>query len=196
MCPLPRRYHHLPKGNQKKLSFSTPREISRAYLRIVDPVTGGAASSILIVHDCEKWIRSLEKIRAAGGKMVEDFGRNGHIRGNQGRRGGYRIKKPQRAENWIHSDAIGLTQHMWRESVAKVDTKLDSLSTPIMLTASTVQTQAADSMATDANMTPLDSENADEMTGKMTGNITSYTSGTKSGVSSQSPLTMLELSAI
>jgi hypothetical protein len=45
------RYHvaiasHLPKGDQKKLSFSTPREISRAYLRIVDHATGGDAYSI------------------------------------------------------------------------------------------------------------------------------------------------------
>jgi hypothetical protein len=47
-------------------------------------------------------------------------------------------------------------------------------------------------MAADANMTPMDSENADEMTGKTTGNITSYTSG----VSNQSPLTMLEFSDI
>jgi hypothetical protein len=87
------RYHvaitsDLPKGDQKKFSFWTPKEISWAYLRIVDPVTGGAASSNRIVQDCEKWIRSLEKIRAAGGKMVEGFGRNGHRRGNQGRRGG------------------------------------------------------------------------------------------------------------
>jgi hypothetical protein len=47
-------------------------------------------------------------------------------------------------------------------------------------------------MAADANMTPMDSENEDEVTGKMTGNITSYTSG----VSNQYPLTMLELSDI
>jgi hypothetical protein len=133
--------------------------------------------------------------------MVEGFGRNGHRLGNQGRRGGYRIKKPQRAANWIHSDAIGLTQHMGRDSVAKLDAKLDSLSTPSTLapstlTTSTVHTQAADNMAADATMTPLDSENADEMTGKTTGNITSYTSGTTSGVSNQSPLTMLEFSDI
>jgi hypothetical protein len=143
----------------------------------------------------------LEKIRSARGKMVEGFGRNGHMLVNQGRRGGYRIKKTQRAANWIHSDAIGLTQHMWRDSVAKLDAKLDSLSTPSTLapstlTTSTVHTQAADNMAADATMTPLDSENADEMTGKTTGNITSYTSGTTSGVSNQSPLTMLEFSDI
>jgi hypothetical protein len=84
------RYHiaitsHLPKGDQKKISFSTPRETSLAHPRIIDPVTGGAASSIRIVQDCEKWIQSLEKIRAAGDKMAESFGRNGHRRGNQGR---------------------------------------------------------------------------------------------------------------
>jgi hypothetical protein len=90
---------------------------------------------------------------------------------------------------------------MWRESVAKVDAKLDSLSTPSTLTPSTitpctVQTQAADNMAADANMTPLGSENADEMMGKTTGNITSYTSGKTSDFSNQSPLTMLEFSDI
>jgi hypothetical protein len=116
---------------------------------------------------------------------------------HQCRRGGYRIEKPQKAANWIHRDAIGLIQHMWLESVAKVDAKLESLSTPntlapSTLTPGTVQTQSADNMAADANMTPMDSENADEMTGKMTGNITSYTSG----VSNQSPLTMLEFSEI
>jgi hypothetical protein len=105
-------------------------------------------------------------------------------------------KKPQRAANWIHSDAIGLTQHIWRASVAKVDAKLDSLSTPSIITARTVQTQAAENMASDANITLLDSKNVDDMTGNMTGNITSNTSCTTSGISNQSPLTMLEFSDI
>jgi hypothetical protein len=148
------RYHgattsQLPQVDQKKFSFCTPKEISGAYLHIVDPVTGGATSSNRIVQDCEKWLHSLEKKRAAGGNMVEGFGRNGHMRGHQGRRGGYRIKKQQKSANWIHRDAIGLTQHMWRESVAKVDAKLESLSTPNTLAQSTlppgtVQMQAAD----------------------------------------------------
>jgi hypothetical protein len=56
---------------------------------------------------------------------------------------------------------------MWRESVAKVDAKLESLSAPNMLalstlTPGTVHMQAADNMAVDANMTPMDSKNADE----------------------------------
>jgi hypothetical protein len=85
---------------------------------------------------------------------------------------------------------------MWCESAAKIDAKLDSLSTPSTLKVSTVQTQAADNMATYANMTPLYSENVDDMTGKMKGNITSNTSGTTSGVLNQSPITMLEFSNI
>jgi hypothetical protein len=41
------RYHvaitaHLPKDYPRKFSFATPKEISRAYLRLVDPNTGGA----------------------------------------------------------------------------------------------------------------------------------------------------------
>jgi hypothetical protein len=75
------RYHvaitsHLPNDDPNKYSFSTPKEIPRAYLCLVDPATGGAPSSTRIVHDCEKWIRSLGKIREAGGKIVQGFGRN------------------------------------------------------------------------------------------------------------------------
>jgi hypothetical protein len=77
------RYHvaitsHLPNDDPRKYSFSTPKEISHAYLRLVDPATGGASSSTRIVQDCEKWIIFLGKIREAGGKMVQGFGRNGH----------------------------------------------------------------------------------------------------------------------
>jgi hypothetical protein len=56
---------HLPNGDPRKYSFSTPKDISRAYLHLVDPATGGAPSSTRIVQDCEKWIRSLGKIREA-----------------------------------------------------------------------------------------------------------------------------------
>jgi hypothetical protein len=138
----------------------------------------------------------LEKKKVAGVKMVEDFGRNIHLWGNQGRQGGYRDKKSQGAAKWIHCDAICLTQHMLRESVANVEANLDSISTRSTLTASTVQTRVADSMATDPNMTPLDDENMGDTTGKMTGNITSNTPGTTSGASTPSPLTMIEFSDI
>jgi hypothetical protein len=94
------RYHvaitaHLAKENKKKFTFSTPREVSNAYLRLVDPISGNAPSSRRIIQDCEKWVRSLQKIRQAGGKIVEGFGRNGHRRGHEGKRGGHREKKSQ-----------------------------------------------------------------------------------------------------
>jgi hypothetical protein len=57
---------HLPNDDPRKYSFSTPKEISRVYLRLVDPATGSAPSSTRIVQDCEKWIRSLGKIKEAG----------------------------------------------------------------------------------------------------------------------------------
>jgi hypothetical protein len=80
---------------------------------------------------------------------------------------------------------------------AKVDATLDSLSTKSMPTASTVNTQSADNMVTAANMMLLNTENVHGMTGKLAGCITSRNSGTTtSGVSNQSPLTMLELSDI
>jgi hypothetical protein len=53
------------------------------------------------------------KIRQAGGKMVEGFGRNGHRRDNQGKQGGYQPKKTRKAAKWVHSDASGLTQTQW-----------------------------------------------------------------------------------
>jgi hypothetical protein len=48
------RYHvtitsHLPNDDPRKYYFSTPKEISRAYLRLVDPATSGAPSSTRIV---------------------------------------------------------------------------------------------------------------------------------------------------
>jgi hypothetical protein len=94
------RYHvaitaHLAKENKKKFTFSTPKEVSNAYLRLVDPISGNAPSSRRIIQDCEKWVRSLKKIRQAGGKIVEGFGRNGHRRGHEGKRGGHREKKAQ-----------------------------------------------------------------------------------------------------
>jgi hypothetical protein len=123
------RYHvaitaHLPNDDPIKYSFSTPNEISHAYLRLVHPVTGGAPSCNRIGQDCEKWIRSLMKIRQAGGNMVEGFGRNGHIGGNQGKRGGCQPKKPRKAAKWVHSDASGLTQTQWRRSVSLVNSTL------------------------------------------------------------------------
>jgi hypothetical protein len=110
------RYHvaitlHLPNDDPRFFSFATPNEISRAYLCLVDLVTGGAPSSTRIIQDSEKWVISLETIRQVGGKMVQGFGRNGHRKRSHGnKRGGYQSKKPQGQPKWFHSDAAGMTE--------------------------------------------------------------------------------------
>jgi hypothetical protein len=81
---------HLAKSDPNKFTFSTPKEVSNAYLPLVDDVTGNVPSSHRIVQDCDKWEGTLEKIRKAEGKIVEGFGRNGHRRGHNGKRGGFR----------------------------------------------------------------------------------------------------------
>jgi hypothetical protein len=90
---------YLPNDDPIKYSFSMPDEISRAYLHLVHPVTGGDPSCNRIVQDCEKWIRSQMKIRQAGGKMVEGFGRNGHRRGNQGKGGATKQRSHEKDPN-------------------------------------------------------------------------------------------------
>jgi hypothetical protein len=136
---------HLPNDDPIKYPFSTPNKISRAYLRLVHHVTGGAPSCNQFVQDCEKWIRSLMKRKQAGGKMVEGFGRNGHRRGNQGKRGDYQAKKPRKAAKGVHSDASGLTQTQWRSSMSLVNSTLSiidpqSTITPATETASSTAT--------------------------------------------------------
>jgi hypothetical protein len=59
--------------------------------------------------------------------MVEGFGQNSHRRGNQGKRGGYQAKKPRKAAKWVHSDASGVTQTQWRNSVSLVNITLLSI---------------------------------------------------------------------
>jgi hypothetical protein len=112
---------HLPNNDPRKYSFSPPKEISCAYLHLVDPATGSAPPSTRIVQDCEKWIRSLGKIREAGGKMVQGFGQNGHRERSHGnKRGGYQAKKPQGLAKWVHSDDADMTDQQWRGSIELV----------------------------------------------------------------------------
>jgi hypothetical protein len=122
---------HLPNDDPKKFSFATPKEIPHAYLRLVDCETGNAPLSNRIIQDCEKWIRSLETIRQAAGKMVGGFGRNGHReRQIKGKRGGYQPKKHQGPAKWVHHDAVGLDNKRWRKSVDLVDRHLNKLDNP------------------------------------------------------------------
>jgi hypothetical protein len=50
---------HLAKHDPKKFTFSTPKEVSSAYLRLIDDVTGNPPSSHRIVQNGDKWERSL-----------------------------------------------------------------------------------------------------------------------------------------
>jgi hypothetical protein len=149
------RYHvaitsHLPSDDPRIFSFATPNEISRAYLRLVDLVTGGAPSSTRIIQDCEKWVSSLEIIRQAGGKMVQGFGRNGHRERSHGnKRGGYQPKKPQGPAKWVHSDAAGMTEQQWRGSVELVNSSQHSLATQTTIETGEVSTTRTN----DANAT-------------------------------------------
>jgi hypothetical protein len=84
----------------------------------------------------------LEKIRKAGGKIVEGFGRNGHRHNsNQEKGGGYNPKNPQGPAKWVHADATGLTKKMWRSSVELIDTALNEMDTPSTMTATVSSTQ-------------------------------------------------------
>jgi hypothetical protein len=56
---LSARYHvaitaHLSNNDPKKFTFSTPKEVSNAYLRLVNDVTGNAPSSHRILQDYDK----------------------------------------------------------------------------------------------------------------------------------------------
>jgi hypothetical protein len=77
------------------------------------------------------------KIKQSGGKMVEGFGRNGHIRDNQGKRGGYQPKKPRKAAKWVHNDENVLTQMQWRSSTSLVNSTLSSIDQQITVTGGT-----------------------------------------------------------
>jgi hypothetical protein len=113
----------------------------------------------------------LEKIREAGGKIVEGFGRSGHRRGHNGKRGGFRGEKKQGPAKWVHSDASGITQHQWQESVAKVGTKLNNITTTSLISVTTSQSR---------NDTPTASA------------TTATTDRTKSARTTLSPLTMID----
>jgi hypothetical protein len=166
---------HLAKNDPKKFTFLTPKEVSSAYLQFIDDATGNTPSLHRIVQDCDKWEKSLEKIRQAGGKIVEGFGRNGHRRGHKRKRGGFREKKKQGPAKWVHSDTSGVTKHQLRESVAKVETNLNNIRTTSLIYATTSQSRNDTTTASTTTTT-----------------TTTTTDKTKSTRATFSPLTMID----
>jgi hypothetical protein len=70
---------HLKNDDPLKFSKATPREISKAILKICDPENGVTPSSKRIIQDVKKVLNSIKTIVEAGGKVVPGLvNRNGH----------------------------------------------------------------------------------------------------------------------
>jgi hypothetical protein len=67
----------LPKSGAHKFSLATPLRVATTYLRILDHITGGCPSSVIIIQDRKKLVASLEVIRTAGRAIVEGVGNRG-----------------------------------------------------------------------------------------------------------------------
>ena len=70
---------HLEKTDNLKFSLATPKEVTRAFLRIWDPANGVAPSSRRILEDVKKVLTSVSSIVEAKGKIVPGLVNcNGH----------------------------------------------------------------------------------------------------------------------
>jgi hypothetical protein len=112
---------------------------------------------------------------------MEGFGQNGHRERSQGRKqGGHQPKKARGPGKWVHSDAHGLTEKMWRNTVLKIDNKQECINTPISRSNNTPST--LDSSATSSTLSTT------------TSTIARTSPGNEQGQTSEtpSPLTMLD----
>lgn len=70
---------HLDRNHKHKFRMDTPKEISKAIMKICDPVSGVVPSSKRIIEDCKRVVKSAMTIVKAGGKIVPGLvNRNGH----------------------------------------------------------------------------------------------------------------------
>jgi hypothetical protein len=112
----------------KKFSLVAPKRVTKSYLRVSHPVTGGIPSSEIILQDCMKWQVNLGVIREAGGAMVEGIGNpSGRRLLNVPRStrgwGVRRENKPPKHTKWLHSDADGCVGLMVQKSIMTVKIK-------------------------------------------------------------------------
>jgi hypothetical protein len=115
----------LSEDDPNKFSLSTPKRVADAYLRILNPTSGGNPCSDRILQDCLKWREHHEIIREAGGEIVEGVGNiSGHGRGNVPRsKGGWGGKREKRALKpmWrLHQDNEGCVAVMVQQSIIAV----------------------------------------------------------------------------
>jgi hypothetical protein len=80
---------HLPNSDERKIRLDTPKEITKAILKLYDPVTGVVPKPHRIVQDILRVLYCLNEIVKAGGGVVPGLvNRNGHraLVGNGGKR--------------------------------------------------------------------------------------------------------------
>jgi hypothetical protein len=77
---------HLPQSDIRKFSKRCPSEISRAIVRLLDPIAGIIPKLYRIVHDIHRVLYCIEEIVKAGGAVVPALvNRNGHRAKGTGR---------------------------------------------------------------------------------------------------------------
>jgi hypothetical protein len=98
----------------------------------------------------------LGKIREAGGKMVQGFGRNGHRERIHGKkRGDYQAKQPRVPAKYVHIDAAGMTEQQWRGSVYLLNGNQNSSATQTTMMIETAggSGEMSNALTRDANTT-------------------------------------------
>ena len=105
--------HHLPDDDVRKMTLSTPKKQTAVYLKVWDPkFTGdneGAASSVRIVQDTNKFFSSCRAIVKAMGAVVHGLASRGGHRADSARDGierrcGARVKGPAPDSLWLPPD--------------------------------------------------------------------------------------------
>ena len=119
---------HLPDDDVRKMVLSTPKRQTAAYLKVWDPTfigeNEGAASSVRIVQDTNKFFTSCRAIVNASGAVVHGLAsRGGHradaLRDDVERRGGVRVKGSAPERIWLPPDIQGVEDEWLREVVKK-----------------------------------------------------------------------------
>jgi hypothetical protein len=106
---------HLEKDDPRKFQKNTPKNISKAILKLYDPVSGVVPKSKRIIEDCWRVVSSLQTIVKAGGKIVPSLvNRNGHRNKNNSGRKYYPRKVDQVIANM---DEMGIFKETQRVAI-------------------------------------------------------------------------------
>ena len=115
---------HLKKDDPLKFSKATPKEISRAILKIYDPQKGVAPTSKRIIQDVKRVLTSIVTIVEAGGKVVPGLvNRNGHRRRQSTGRKYYPRRTDQSIKTMTELGIFEETQKVAVENVKTVAAK-------------------------------------------------------------------------